>query len=182
MSSRYQILKQEWRHALTELQHSAMLTKEGLKPIAAVASKRIRQIHKRALKEGRAIGPDSPASDLHDLRKTCKKLRYLLEFFQSLYDGGAIKRIVKELKLLQDNLGMFQDYEVQLHALRSFGKDMVAEGLISADALMAMGILIGHLYDRQHEARIEFSTCFANFDSKQNRDQFRKLLESAGQF
>ena len=37
------------------------------------------------VKMGTAIDDDSPAEDLHELRKVGKELRYLLEFFASLY-------------------------------------------------------------------------------------------------
>ena len=50
-----------------------------------------------------------PAERLHDLRKRCKELRYLLEFFASLFDPQAHQRAVKDLKGLQDCLGEFQD-------------------------------------------------------------------------
>ena len=70
------------------------------------------------VKMGRAIDDDSPAEDLHELRKVGKELRYLLEFFASLYPADVVKPFVKTLKGLQDQLGRFQDREVQANALR----------------------------------------------------------------
>ena len=63
---------------------------------------------------GRRIGDDSPAEALHDLRKKGKELRYLLEFFASLYAADVVKPMVSTLKGLQDVLGRFQDREVLL--------------------------------------------------------------------
>jgi CHAD domain-containing protein len=60
-------------------------------------------------KRGSAIMPQSASADLHDLRKRCKELRYLLEFFASLHDPATHRRIIKDLKSLQDCLGAFQD-------------------------------------------------------------------------
>ena len=70
------------------------------------------------VRDGSAIDDDSPAEDLHDLRKKGKELRYLLEFFAALFPADTVKPMVKTLKALQDTLGRFQDREVQAHVLR----------------------------------------------------------------
>ena len=72
-----------------------------------------RAVYRRMVKMGRAIDDDSPAEDLHELRKVGKELRYLLEFFASLYPADIVKPLIKTLKGLQDMLGRFQDREVQ---------------------------------------------------------------------
>lgn len=61
---------------------------------------------------------DDEAAMLHDLRKSCKHLRYQAEFFTPIY-GKAFKSWIKGLKELQDTLGQLQDLEVlrqQLHS------------------------------------------------------------------
>ena len=73
---------------------------------------------------GTAIDDDSPAEDLHELRKVGKELRYLLEFFASLYPPEVGKPFVKTLKGLQDQLGRFQDHEVQANKLRELAPDV----------------------------------------------------------
>ena len=73
---------------------------------------------------GKAIDDDSPAEDLHELRKVGKELRYLLEFFASLYPPEVVKPFVKTLKGLQDQLGRFQDHEVQANALRELAPEV----------------------------------------------------------
>lgn len=45
---------------------------------------------------------------LHDLRKTCKAVRYQAEFFTPFY-GSAFQAWIEDLKQLQDNLGKVQD-------------------------------------------------------------------------
>ena len=93
------------------------------------------------VKMGRAIDEDSPHEALHDLRKKGKELRYLLEFFASLYPADVVKPMVATLKGLQDVLGRFQDREVQSDALRALGDEIATiEG--GAAALMAMGVLV----------------------------------------
>ncbi len=72
------------------------------------------------------------------------------------------KRAVADLKGLQDVLGRFQDTEVERQALRGFAEEMMSDGT-SAEAVLAMGELIGHLDTEQDRARAEFDASFARF-------------------
>jgi CHAD domain-containing protein len=120
------------------------------------------------VKMGRAIDDDSPHEALHDLRKKGKELRYLLEFFASLYPPEVVKPMVTTLKGLQDVLGRFQDREVQADLLRALGDDIAAmEG--GAAALMAMGVLVERLTEQQQQARAQFAERFAQFAAKPQR-------------
>ena len=57
------------------------------RPIGELAAERIRKVHRRMVKMGRAITPDSPPEQYHELRKKGKELRYLLELFATpLFD------------------------------------------------------------------------------------------------
>ena len=120
------------------------------------------------VKSGSAIDDGSPAEALHELRKKGKELRYLLEFFASLYPAEVVKPMVATLKGLQDVLGRFQDREVQAELLRSLGDEVAAlEG--GAAALMAMGVLVQRLGDDQARARAEFAESFAGFAANAQR-------------
>jgi hypothetical protein len=144
--------------------------------VAEVARRRLRKVLRRALREGEAIGADSPPEDLHALRKTCKKLRYLLEFFQSLYPPRKVARLIKALKSLQDNLGDFQDLQVQSAALPKFAEQMAVEGEVPGRSLLAMGMLIEDLQHRQRQTRDEFAGRFAEFSRKKNRRLFAEIF------
>ncbi len=48
---------------------------------------------------------------LHDLRKTCKHVRYQAEFFTDFYEP-AFKQWIQEIKGLQDSLGQVHDIQV----------------------------------------------------------------------
>jgi CHAD domain-containing protein len=110
----------------------------------------------------------SPHEALHDLRKQGKELRYLLEFFSSLYPAEVHKPMVSSLKALQDVLGRFQDREVQALELRSVGDDVATlDG--GAAALMAMGVLVQRLAGDQEHARAEFAERFEAFAAKDQR-------------
>jgi CHAD domain-containing protein len=138
------------------------------RPVADVAGERIAAVHRRMVRMGRKIDDDSPAEALHELRKKGKELRYLLEFFASLYPPEVIKPMVSSLKGLQDVLGRFQDREVQADRLRSLG-DEVAALEAGAPALMAMGVLVQQLAADQAAARAEFEETFTAFSAKEQR-------------
>jgi CHAD domain-containing protein len=142
---------------------------------AQLADRGIAKLYRKVLRQGTAIDADTPAEYLHELRKECKKLRYLMEFFQSLYSKPEIRRLIKLVKIILDNLGEFQDLEVQAKSLETFGDMMLKEGA-PASALMAMGILVGKLFDRQAQARREFHDLFSEFRREENQKAFRKLF------
>jgi CHAD domain-containing protein len=168
-SARTRALLDNWSDVLDALVGSDAADRpDAERPVAAVAGEQIAAVHRRMVRMGRKIGDDSPAEALHDLRKKGKELRYLLEFFASLYPPAVVKPMVASLKALQDVLGRFQDREVQADFLRSLGDEVAAlEG--GAPALMAMGVLVQRLAAEQAQARAEFAERFAAFSSKEQR-------------
>jgi CHAD domain-containing protein len=176
-SPRYRQLKREWADFLAAPGEPETPPDAG-RPVAEIAGKRIRKVLRRALREGEAIGDDSPPEDLHELRKTCKKLRYLLEFFRSLYPPQKVARLINALKTLQDNLGDFQDLQVQSAALQKFADQMAAEGEIPPRSLLAMGMLIDGLQHRQRQARDAFEGRFAEFSREKNLRLFAELFSN----
>jgi CHAD domain-containing protein len=175
-SVRYRRLVNNWREFLRRAVPNRSSLPNATRPVLRVACERIWRVYQRSLKEGRAIGADSPPEVLHELRKTCKKLRYLMEFFQSLFPSRRIKSPIRALKALQDNLGEFQDCAVQIATLKNFSHQMVAENNVPPDTLLAMGMLIDELERRQQAARREFAEKFGKFDSPGNNDHYRELF------
>lgn len=55
------------------------------------------------------------AEELHQVRKDCKKLRYLLE----LTDKKKMKNVLKSLKSIQDMLGAIHDNEITIQYLKN---------------------------------------------------------------
>ena len=170
-SARYGRLMAQWQHDLAEVAGPA----RRRPAVRAFAAGRIDRAHERVLRLGSSIGPASPAADLHELRKRCKELRYLLEVFAAIYDPAQHWRAVKELKALQDCLGEFQDTEVQQHELRSFAAQMVADQAAPAQTLLAMGEVAAGLAVRQQSARAEFAGRFASFASQRGRSRIASL-------
>jgi len=145
-------------------------------PISELANKRIYKMYCRVINDGKVIDDDSPAEHLHELRKECKKLRYLMEFFRSLYPEKKIGQLIKALKQLLDNLGNFQDLEVQADKLRDYARQMVEEGDTPHDTLLAMGMLVDVLLSKQQQSRQEFAARFAKFSQQENKKVFKKLF------
>jgi CHAD domain-containing protein len=150
--------------------------------VESVAKSAVGRAFKRVIKAGSAITTESPASDLHDLRKRCKELRYSLEIFGSLHNAAAQRALIDDLKKLQDCLGEFQDTEVQQQAIRTFASQMLAADASNAatvEAVMAMGRLADRLGERQLVARGTFAVLFERFAGPQPRAHLRDLYERA---
>ena len=143
--------------------------------IKALADQRIWKVYQRILNEGNAISEASPAEALHDLRKTCKKLRYLMEFFQSLYPAAEFKPVLKALKGFQSVLGDFQDYEIQEINLKKFSEEMMEQN-VATSTFLAMGVLVQHLDTMRSAARHDFAEQFERFKQAKNQHTFKRLF------
>jgi CHAD domain-containing protein len=149
------------------------------------ASPRIAKAHRRLLKHGRSIDRSSPDAALHQLRIDGKKLRYLLEFFHSLYAEDEIEMLVKELKRLQDNLGSFHDACVQARVLRELARDLgrlsssYLETLVPlVETLLSVGRLVERAEASKAAERTAFEKRFARFDAPKTHGRFRRLFGS----
>lgn len=174
-------LVEDWREVLEAETVPGEPALSADQPIEQVASKRIWRMYKRVLKAGRAIDVDGPAEDMHELRKDCKKLRYLIEFFQGIYARKELKELIRALKVLLDNLGEFQDLEVQADKLRSFARDFDPQDPHSMPTVMAIGALVADLLRHQQAAHERFADCFHAFDSAENRAHYTHLFKARGE-
>jgi triphosphatase len=76
-----------------------------------VAQKMLEKHYKQLLLKGKGLIDASP-EDLHSARISAKKLRYIAEFFASLYPTKKTTKFIKFLSQLQDNLGMINDVNI----------------------------------------------------------------------
>ncbi|MBY8974501.1 CHAD domain-containing protein [Rhodobacteraceae bacterium NNCM2] len=137
--------------------------------------------YRKVCKIARTIDDETEDEYVHELRINCKKLRYLMEFFAPVFPPEAFKPLIKPLKKLQDNLGLFNDYSVQQDALQEFVAGRAAKGG-KQDMVIAksIGALIVVLHQRQAEERAKVLASFAHFDSTEVQDQFRLLFHEKG--
>jgi len=166
IGERARALHDEWAEILQALVlQSERERPDASRAISEVASERIRKVHRKMVKMGGAITPDSPPEQYHELRKKGKELRYLLELFAvQLFDQDVVKPMIKTLKGLQDVLGRHQDREVQIEMLKELGRELASQPG-AAEVLMAIGTLIDRLETDAHAARARFAGAFAEFAS-----------------
>ena len=146
----------------------------ALVPVGVLSAMRILKVYRRILAEGRAITDESPAESVHDLRKTCKRLRYLLEFFRDVHPAKEVARTIARLKRLQDNLGTYQDVQVQREVLEEFREH--ARTSLDAAADDAIDRLCAALAERERRTRAEFAARFESYDSKRAHKAFAAAL------
>ena len=144
--------------------------------ILPLAKKYIRKKYNKVIKKGLLINHDTPDKKLHELRIECKKLRYLLEFFSSLFQEKKIALIISQLKKLQDNLGEFNDYYVQQESLGDMLANLNPKNPDFANITISVGGLIAILSSKQILARKEFNNKFSEFAQKENRELYGKLF------
>jgi CHAD domain-containing protein len=172
---RFRAITDDWRKALLEIRDVDGPRRR--RPTAAVLARAATgKAFRRIAAQGDAITADSSPESLHDLRKRAKELRYLLEFFAPLHDQVAYRKVLSDLKQLQDCLGEFQDSEVQRHEIRDLADAMLAERTAPAATLLAMGEIAAKLTLSQAEARAEFAARFARFAGPAGRERVRVLL------
>ncbi len=107
--------------------------------------KRYRKI--RSISAG--INAETPDEVVHQLRIECKKLRYLLEFFNELIpleEGAAMQKL---LRRLQGRLGEFNDASVQQKSLLDYWEQKKS----GSGVALGLGGLISILYQRQKQTR-----------------------------
>ena len=164
-------------------------------PVAAdAASQWAMAAMRRVVRQGSQITEASPPDALHDLRKACKELRYCMQLFEPLWvhdaasgrdeqsgnkpaDDVGRREFVVELKALQDNLGAYQDSDVQNATLRRWAESADTEPL-PASTILAIGRLSVHLEAAQAAARAAFAERFKQFTSPANRRRFTALIGS----
>ena len=173
----YRQYMEEWQTFLVELPETDIkIPVNAKKTIGKLASLFIHRRFHQIIKAGNRITPASPDEKLHKLRINGKKLRYLLEFFASLYPPAEMKRLISRLKKLQDNLGEFNDLSVQQHYLNQY-LDALNHNR-SGDILTAAAIggLVARLHERHQQVRKDFTKTFSRFNTPEIQTTFDHLF------
>lgn len=142
---------------------------------AAIIGKRYKKI------AGHAERIDNRTADatIHQLRVECKKLRYALEFFGSVFDENTLAAAIKRLKRLQDALGVFNDLSVQRAFLANY-LEQNQDGFGTNTALAAsIGGLVGALYQRQIDQRGQAMDQIESFCSVDMAATFSRMSRPA---
>ncbi len=172
-SRRYLLTLQEWDQFL---QHPPKPAAEhaGL-AIKTLADSRIASLYSRFLHQAEALDLTIASTDTHPLRKTAKKLRYLLEFFSSLYPEKPLRSLTGHLKTIQDLLGNEHDNQVQLSQIQQF-QAQLATAPAEAIPPAIMTTLIEQLLADNQWLRQQFNEQFAAFSTPENRQSVDNLF------
>ena len=179
-SERTERILLDWEEFLNDPVPETPQAVHAITPIIDLAQKRIYKHYRRVIKDGKTILKDPQDELMHALRIECKKLRYLIEFFASLFPADKIGQLIDQLKQLQDNLGDFNDLSVQQEYLLKIAEDLPIDDAESRRALLATGSLIESLANQQQLVRKDFAKTFTNFASTENQELYEQLFSNKG--
>jgi len=145
-------------------------------PVFDIACRVIQKRNKKMLQLGKNILDTSSDELMHRLRIEAKKLRYLLEFFSSLFDPEKMQALLQTLRRLQDNLGEHNDLIVQQRYLEESAGLMSEKGRPAVRTILAMGILIGKLNEKDKQVKRTFAKTFKRYASKNTQKDLKDLL------
>jgi len=89
----------------------------GSAPCLEAAPVVLREAYDATRSAAKRLSKASPAEDIHRLRRRIKRLRYAVEFFAADY-GKPAEKLAKQLRKLQDLLGLNQDALLVARVLR----------------------------------------------------------------
>jgi CHAD domain-containing protein len=177
-SKKYINILRDWEAFLSESQQDSPEASNADLPIIDLAMKRIYKKYQNIVKTGNRILENTEDKMLHVLRIECKKLRYLMEFFASLFPRKKINILIEQLKKLQDNLGDFNDLCVQGEYLLNIAEELPTTDQQSKKVVAAIGSLIGSLDRKKQFVKEAFTKTFTDFALPANKKLFRELFAS----
>jgi CHAD domain-containing protein len=177
-TKKYARILADWERFLTDSPKNSTTAANAELPVIDLAQTRIYKKYRNVVKTGSQIIENTEDEMLHVLRIECKKLRYLMEFFTSLFASKKINRLIDQLKKLQDNLGDFNDLCVQVDYLLNITEELPATRQQGNKTLVAIGSLVGALDNKRRTVKKAFAKTFEDFASPANQALFRKLFAS----
>lgn len=161
----YRGLQAEWRAFLARAIQEAT-TGENTRMVADPALKTVFQ---QVIELGATLRRRGAIERLHELRKDCKELRYLLEALKGFYNN-RFDVVVKTLRGLQDNLGEICDLADQQDIVRELRIRLTAAGQVALHPVMLRWVK--WLRKRRQRARSHFAERFDRFARKRHRKLF----------
>lgn len=175
-SEKYRHFMKEWESFLiNETLPDSKTTPDAEKKTSEVAVSTIQKAWKKVIRHGRSVSRIATDTELHALRLDCKKLRYLLEFYASLFPAKTLLNIVRQLKTLQDNLGTFVDLSVQQNYLNDYLSHLEST-THNIPFAASLGGLVTALHHERENVRSHFHSAFDVFDKPETEALFNQLL------
>jgi CHAD domain-containing protein len=148
----------------------------GLKPVGQMAPYYIIEALKKVNKKYQSVIKNFNPRNMHKMRISCKKLRYVLEFFSPIYNEPIYEKTIEALKTLQDTLGLYQDVEVQKKMLSEIMNGLSKNEDFIKDIFMTTGYFFRLLEEKQQKSTTNFLEYFDNFIDLIDSKKFRKVL------
>lgn len=139
-------LHDDWTEIISTDKYAS---KKGKKPVLHIAKKAIYEAFTEIEKQAEGMNKDTHSDAVHEIRISFKKIRYLLEFYSSLFDKQKIAPMLKDMKVLQDSLGDHNDYYVQQLSL----EELIESREWSSITASACGFLTAILAEKQSAER-----------------------------
>ncbi len=175
-SPAYQKNKKYWNDSVQKT--SVLLRRTGYKSlkIQEVAEQIIFNRYKKVVRFNRNLPAVLADEYLHRVRIECKKLRYVLEFFQSLFDIKPVKSLVRKLRELQDTLGEYNDLRLQQSRLKTYLNIQTRRGKTASNLNKAINFLVTRIQLRKNELQLIFREQFADFCKPLRQQQLGEIF------
>jgi CHAD domain-containing protein len=177
-TKKYAKIMEDWEAFLDKGRQNSVGASNAEVSVSDLARKRIYKKYRNVVKAGSQILENTEDEMLHVLRIHCKKLRYLMEFFSSLFPRKKMNTLIAQLKKLQDNLGDFNDLCIQREYLLGIIEELPATQQHNKKTLAAIGSLVGALDNKKQTVKDAFAKTFTDFASPANQALFREVFAS----
>jgi len=175
-SSRYERLKLDWEAFLNSPVPQTSALGLAQIPVKDFSNQGIWSCYARVIKQGKHLDRHSTDASVHELRKSCKKLRYMIEFFRELYPRREITTEIKQLKAVQNQLGEFQDLCVQEKILQDFIQALDRDIWAPVSTRQLMDKLLDKLIKKKKSLHKKIPRVFSKYASKEYQSKCKKLF------
>jgi CHAD domain-containing protein len=176
-SREYPANKLYWNNLV--LKKSALFRRmgRGSLKVQAVAEIIIHNRYKKVICHCRRL-PAQPSDEfLHRLRIECKKLRYALEFFHSLFNFKSVRSMIKKLRELQDTLGEYNDLRLQQRRLQTYLRNRNRRKPPDPPKVSgALNFLLTKIQRRKNELQVIFRNQFTEFCRPERQQAIFKIF------
>jgi CHAD domain-containing protein len=172
-SDRYRRLLADWRAFLSAPAHVEPEPVSASQLLADVVGRRAWRLSRRIADSAVTIDGDTSPAQLHAIRVTAKKLRYLVDVTPTFHEAAALRRVLTALKHLQRVLGDFNDAEVQSQRLLEYRQELP---LKLAAPRSALATLAEHTGRRRERLRADVFDALLRFAADETWSACRRAF------
>lgn len=174
-SDEFSDMMQDWQDYLAAIDPETEMLEMAYMPLRILAAEAIRYRYLKTARLAHKVNRRRTISSMHKIRKSAKRLRYLLDLFAPIFPEKRMKKILKELKRFQDVLGQMQDIEVQTALIN---ESAVAMGeKIDKPAQLAIRKLLRSMEKKKKKLKPHALKLIAQFPAS-SRKKLDKLLKA----